>query len=217
MRRSWPYVLIFAWSLAPSLASPRPQVDLEFLTGIPHNFRTHFELNQEGFDELSFAGSYETEPLTFPIYYAIRVGMGTHSSAWSVELLHHKVILRNRPDEIESFAVTHGFNIITLQRTWIVSRYRIHAGLGTVVAHPESKVRGRKFDQTSGILGSGYHFAGPALTSGIGRRFPIDGRRFFFSVEGRATVAPVTVPVADGEAKFTNVALHAMLGVGSSL
>ena len=209
-------VLVFAGCLCASAGQARPRVDVEFLTGVPLNLRTSFELAQEGFDELNFVGSYKTEPFRSPIYYAVRVGMASESCSWSIELLHHKVFLQDGPDEIESFSVTHGFNLLTVQRAWIVSPYRIHAGLGAVVAHPESRVRGRKFDETRGALGSGYYFAGPALTSGVGRRFPVGGRRYFFSLDGRATLAPVKVPVAAGEAEFTNIAFHAMFGFGGS-
>jgi len=134
-------VLVFAGCLCASAGQARPRVDVEFLTGVPLNLRTSFELAQEGFDELNFVGSYKTEPFRSPIYYAVRVGLASESCSWSIELLHHKVFLQDGPDEIESFSVTHGFNFLTVQRAWIVSPYRIHAGLGAVVAHPESRVR----------------------------------------------------------------------------
>lgn len=185
------FVVALAGCLCASISHARPRIDVQVMSGAPISLRTHFELDQQGVDELAFTASYKSEPLKFPIYYGVRVGMARESSTWSIELLHHKVFLRSGPDEIESFEVTHGFNILSIQRGWVVhSRVHVHIGLGTVVAHPESRVRGRKFDERGGIFDSGYHFAGPALTSGVGRRFPVGASPTFFSVEGARDCGP---------------------------
>ncbi len=40
-------------------------------------------------------------------------------------------------------------------------------GLGAVLAHPESMVRGRTLPESGGLFGLGYHIAGPVLSAGV--------------------------------------------------
>jgi hypothetical protein len=56
--------------------------------------------------------------------------------------LNRKILLRNESDEVEHFSVSHGFYLLTLNRS---IRYRgiiLRAGAGVVLSHPESRVWG---------------------------------------------------------------------------
>jgi hypothetical protein len=83
-----------------------------------------------------------------------------------------------------------------------------------VIAHPESRVREKTFREDGGVRG--YYLAGPVVGFGIGKKLR-PAERFFFSVEGRATLAYAFVPIEDGDAELTNVAFHALVGLGIRL
>jgi hypothetical protein len=126
--------------------------------------------------------------------------------------MHHKVYLADPPPEVQSFGASHGFNLVTLQRAWPHRLAELRAGAGIVLAHAESTVRGRRYDETQGLFAAGYHVAGPAALVAAARRWSPQPW-LALALEARASVAPARVPIAGGEARFTNVALHLMVGV----
>jgi hypothetical protein len=186
---------------------------LELLAGAPLNLSAPMAIRQEGARPLQLSGAYRADAWRAPIYWALRATRRTAAGAWSLELMHHKVYLDDPPPEVGSFSVSHGFNFITLQRAWLHSIAELRAGAGVILAHPESAVRGRRYDEHQGILGAGYHLAGPAALVAVARRHaPRPG--LSVSIEARASVAPAHVPIEGGEARFTNVALHLIVGIG---
>lgn len=51
-----------------------------------------------------------------PLHYALRVARWRENRAWELQILHHKLYLRNRPPAVETLSVSHGFNSLTLNR-----------------------------------------------------------------------------------------------------
>ncbi|NNF07327.1 MAG: hypothetical protein HKN21_11250 [Candidatus Eisenbacteria bacterium] len=192
-------------------ATAGSRVQLELLGGAVQNAGTPLTLKERGQPDLEFTASFRSEPFVSPIYYAIRIGLA--DSPWRLEFNHHKLFLEHPPEPIDFFSVTHGFNIVTLQYTKQVKMIDLRVGAGPVFGHPESTVRGRSYDQSRGILGTGYRVIGPALLLGAGTDFELS-ERFSLVGEGRSTVAPVHVPVNGGSARFTNVAFHFLFGLG---
>jgi hypothetical protein len=188
---------------------------LEILGGVPWNAPTDMEFHQSGEPAVVVRADWESRPFESPWYYAVRLGRARDGAAWSVELLHHKVYLKNPPPDVQSFSISHGLNFVTLQRSWPGRGFLWQLGGGLVIAHPESTVRGENADER-GFGNLGYHATGPVLGAGVGRRVPF-GRRLFLSVEGRATAARVRVPIADGHAQTANLALHLLIGFGVDL
>jgi hypothetical protein len=135
---------------------------------------------------------------------------------WSLEILHHKLYVTNPPEELQYFSISHGLNFVTLQRSWPLSSFQVRAGFGIVLAHPESSVRGRVLDENDGLLGKGYYFAGPVGSIAVARRIPLWGVASAV-LEARGSVAPVSVPVADGDARTTATAFHLLLGAAGFL
>lgn len=180
--------------------------------GAAFNFDSGLEVSQTGQPDLDIHGSYETRAFEFPLYYAVRLGWGWDRHLVELQLVHHKVHLVDAPTEIEQFEISHGFNLLTANyatRAWPIV---LRAGLGLVVAHPESVVRGRVWERSSGVFDSGYAVTGPALVAGAGYRWDLS-RRWSVVPELFLSVARARVPVADGSASLVNVALHGLIGV----
>jgi len=116
-------------------------------------------------------------------------------------------------EEIAQRAVSHGFSRITLNRSTERGDAILRAGLGAVVTHPGSTVRGRRLSEDGGVLGLGCHLSGPTAMGSTGARI---GRREapFGLVEGMRTVSRLRVPIAGGYADLGVANLHGLMGVG---
>jgi hypothetical protein len=177
---------------------------IEFLVGVPFSFPSSVTIRQVGEPDLRHRPRFQSRPFDRPIYYAVRIGKWDGPDGWELEMNHDKLYLSNPTKEIEQFAISHGFNRITLNRS--MER-------GDVITHPENTVRGRRVSEDGGILGMGYHLSGPTAMGAIGARI---GRREgpFLPLEGMGTASWVRVPVADGGADLAVAGLHGLMGMG---
>jgi hypothetical protein len=217
MRTARAFPLLLGWSLAAATPTAAAEWSLQLSLGAAANLESSLTVRQEGFGEIRVTDAeYETRPLESPPYYAWRVGCWNERRGWELELIHHKLFLRDPPPEIERLSISHGYNLVTVNHGWRVGRYALRLGAGGVLAHPESTVRGRVAREESGLFDSGYHWTGPVLQGAVERRFEL-GERWFLAIEGKASAARAEVPVANGEAEVPNFALHGLFGVGYRL
>ncbi len=103
---------------------------------------------------------------------------------------------------MQSFDITHGFNILTVNHAREVRPVTLRAGAGVVLPHVSGTVRGEAYS-TEG----GYKIGGPAFLVGAGERWPIVAG-LSFEAEGQLTVGWVDAGVTGGRVKTSNVALH---------
>jgi hypothetical protein len=197
------------------MSAQQTRWSVEVFGGTALSFPTPLRVDQNGEPGIRLTARYATRPWTGAPYYAYRVGRHAGSSGWEVELVHHKLYLRDPPPEIQHFEVTHGFNLILLNRVTRRGRWNGRLGLGPVVAHPENEVRGRRLDSGRGGLGGGYHLSGVAGQAAGSRVLPIGGG-FRLVAEAKVTGAYARVPVAGGTATVPNVAVHWLMGIGHS-
>jgi hypothetical protein len=209
-----PLVVILALVTAVSVDASAGEGDLslEFFLGTAANLETTLEVRQDDEPPIELRARYDTRALESPFYYAVRFGLRRGAGAWELQLVHHKLYLPGPPDPIQRFEITHGYNVLTLNRSFEVRTATIRIGAGVIIAHPESTVRGRRSD-VEGILGSGYVLTGPALVLGAGKALKVSSR-FFVAAEAQLIAARARVPVASGTADAPNVALHVLLGMG---
>jgi hypothetical protein len=210
--------VIRAFAAALLLAGPAaaaPRFAVEVFAGSAFSFPTPLTIRQEGYPELTVAAAfYDTRPFTgHAPYYAWRLALLDDAGGWELQHLHHKLVLRNRPPEVQLFAVTHGFNIVVVNRAFTVGDITLRAGAGMVIGHPESTVRGWTLDSERGGIVAGYHLSGAALHVSAGRRFVL-GAGFSLCVEAALTGAYTEMAVAGGNASVPNVALHWLAGLG---
>jgi len=165
-------------------------------------------IRQPGAPTLAPEPRWSTRGLEFPLYYGVRVAR----REWALDLVHHKLHLENPPPEVGSFAISHGYNLLTAQRLGRRGAWRFGAGAGVVIAHPENQVRGRRLAENRGLLRAGYYVAGPTLAALAGYTLdPWPG--LGLGAEARATLSHAEVPIAGGYARVPNAALHASVGV----
>ncbi|MGE5189763.1 MAG: hypothetical protein ACM3NF_06870 [Gemmatimonadota bacterium] len=204
--------LILSMGLAAACAAAADWT-VEFRVGIPLGFPSPMTIRQAGQPDLKLRARFRSRPFRSPIYYGWRIGRWEGHRGWEVELVHDKLYLVDGPAEIGAFAISHGFNLLTVNRAWDREGVVVRVGAGAVVAHPENTVRGKELPGDGGLLGRGYDLSGPTVQAALEKRIRARGD-FFLPVEGKATASFARVPVADGTADVPYAALHALAGVG---
>jgi hypothetical protein len=207
------FALIVALALGVRAARAEPRCGVSASLGAAWNLPTPLTIRQAGFADLRVKARYDGQSFRRPWYYALRVERTDRGQGWALAFFHHKLQLTNPPAGVEEFSVSHGFNLLILERSWRERGVRRSLGCGMVIAHPENVVRGKKLPERGGFFGGGYHASGALLSAALGREVPLRGR-WFLPLEGRATVAWARVPVVDGRASVPNLALHALAGIG---
>ncbi len=194
--------------LLPLGAHARDGWSFEAMLGDAYNFRARLEIDQESFRR-ELTADYATRGFDTPLYYAVRVSRWRGDDGWELQHIHHKLYLQNPPAGVSAFSVSHGFNIVSVNRAWQRAGWTVRLGAGPVVTHAEGTINGVIYDGP-------YEVAGAALLAGAGRRVYF-GRTTFVQIEGAAT-AGYAKPQPDGDPALrlsvTNVALHALVGVG---
>jgi len=206
--------------LAPALlgllvakAHPAGRWAAEVHLGGAWNLPLPLVVRQDGHEELRLRARWDTRAFETPLYYAGRIVHSRGGQGWMLDLTHHKLFLTNPPGEIASFAISHGYNLLSLYRLVERDGRRLGLGGGVVIAHPESEVRGAKQDERAGAWGTGHHVAGPTLGALAGWR-PGPRRGLYGTAEARVTLSYAGVPVANGRARVPNLALHVTVGAG---
>lgn len=196
-------------------APPATSADwtFELFVGVPFGFPAPLTIRQSGRPDIAARAHYESRPFRKPLYYGWRIGRWDGDRAWELELVHHKLYLAEPPGEVQEFAISHGYNLVTVNRARERGGLVRRAGAGVVVAHPESTVRGKALPQDRGLLGWGYYLAGPTVQAALEKRIRLHGD-LFLPVEGKATASFARVPVADGSADVPYAALHGLAGLG---
>ncbi len=182
--------------------------------GMPLNLPVPLSIRQSGQPDLRFAARYETRPFEMPVYWGAQVAHRSGDTDWALEILHQKLYLANPPPEVQDFSISHGYNLVTLSRGWRVGTgLWARLGAGTVLAHPESTVRGRALPEGGAILGWGYRLSGVAVVAAVEQRVQIVDE-LFLALHGAVTGAYGAVPVADGSARVATLSLHARVALG---
>ena len=186
--------------------------ELEGRLGGAWNADLRMVLGQQGYEDLRFTADWRTRALDPPLYYGARVTAWQEGRGWAIDLVHHKLHLEGPPPEVQRFAISHGYNLLTLQRLFARERWRYGAGLGAVIAHPESEVRNLTFVENRGLFNDGYYVAGFTAAALAGPTLAI-GKRLLIAAEARLTWSSARVPIAEGTARVPNLAVHGTVGL----
>jgi hypothetical protein len=213
--KKWIVMLLFQgiWLLFPISTTAQHSWTVEISGGGAYSLKSPLTLRQKGYEDLEFDAEYATHSFQPPLYYSLRLARWKENRGWELELVHLKLQLTNLPAEVQHFEISHGYNLVTLNRVWLINNFILRAGAGIVVAHPENTVREKSLDEHRGILGTGHYLAGPTVQAAIGKTFSFS-QRVFLSVEGKVTGSYATIPIVDGDAIVPAVALHGILGLG---
>lgn len=173
-------------------------------------------IKQQGYPDLKLTARYHTEALTLPVYWDWRFSRWHNNKSWEFEAIHHKLYLENTTPEIEKFNISHGFNMLMVNRGYDKKTFRYRAGVGMVLAHPESKIRGKEFGDTGNDWDMGYYLSGPVLNFAVSKPIRLGGR-FYLNAEAKTTFAYSHIKIAEGHANVYNLAFHLVLGIGVDL
>lgn len=193
--------------------SAQKKFNLELAPGFSLTPPLPLTISREGEEKMQLWAHYRTKSFTLPIYYSIRAGLSGPEKGWEVELNHHKIYLKNTPDNIERFSVSHGYNHLLINRTMKLNRFSQRIGAGVVIAHPECIIDGVQLNETLGMFGDGYYLAGVAAVYGIYKSFDIN-RFLYISLTSFCTGAWARVKVPSGHADVPMIALHFQVAPG---
>jgi len=196
-----------------SLMNAQDRWSAELYGGLAENVALPLSVHQTGQPNLDFIAHYKSNSLKIPPYYGYRFCWWRENRSWELEFTHHKIYLLNNPPEISQFNLSHGLNILTLNRGRAFSGFVFRAGVGPVITHPEFTIRGVSFDQTRGLFHKGYMLNGIALNMGVAHPFQIS-KYFFINLEAKTTFAYAHVTQDDLKVDAYNWAFHLILGPG---
>lgn len=170
-------------------------------------------IRQEGYPGMHLIARFRTEAFIPPVYWDGRISRWENRRSWEVELIHQKLYLKNTTSEIQKFNISHGFNLLMANRGFDCGKFRIRTGAGIVLAHPESKIRGREFGDTTDDFDLGYFVSGSVANVALAKPVQISSR-LFVNLETKATFAYAHIKIADGSADVFNLAFHLIVGLG---
>ena len=187
---------------------------VEAFLGSAKSIATPLSIHQYGEERIHLTAKYHTRPFAGSPYYSYRISKWSQNRAWEFELVHHKLYLSNPPDEVQQFNISHGYNLITVNRAWLRRGFILRVGAGIVATHPETTIRGKSLNWEEGF--DGFYISGITLQVAAGRKFTIWGK-LFGVLEAKFTASYAVIPIQDGNAYVPNVALHGLFGLGIEL
>ena len=214
-------VILFAFLTCINLAAQDSFWSFDIQGGVPLNIPAPLVVRQDGQPTLRFTARYRAEPFVSPGFYVIRGGRWQNGKSWELEFAHHKIFLENMPPEIEEFSISHGYNILTINRAMnkVMFRnfkYTLRLGAGVVIAHPETTIRGLSLDQEKGLFGAGYYISGPVLNITMAKQlYFLDP--LFINLELKFNPSVSWVPVEQGQAIVWNFPITFAFGMGVDL
>jgi hypothetical protein len=205
--------ILFIFSLLYTATQAQARWTFELHGGAVFNVPMSLQIKQQTYPDIKLLARYNTEGFTLPVYWDLRFGRWKSARLWEVELIHHKLYLDNTTPEVQKFNISHGFNMIMMNRGFEKNSFRYRAGVGIVLAHPESIVRGKEFGNSTDDWDTGYFLTGPVLNLAISRPICL-GSRFYLNPEAKITFAYSHIRIAEGHANIYNLAFHLILGFG---
>lgn len=214
MKKVW--LLLFLIFLYHGLLPAQECWSFELMGAGVYNVPLPLTIRQHGQPELRITARFRSEPFVLPVYYNARLSRWQDERSWELEFIHHKLYLDNTTAEIQKFNISHGFNLLFVNRGFNRQQFRYRVGAGVGIAHPESKVRDLTFGSSTDDHDLGYYLSGPALQGSVNRRFYL-GERFFVNAEAKTTFSYASVKVAQGKADVYSWVFHLLLGIGADV
>src|SRR5262245_29666024 len=95
-----------AVACSQTLAAQQPEWSAEVLIGDAFNLTSRTYIHAVQVSPGSFGGDYETRGFEGPLHYAWRLTRWDQDRGWELQLLHHKLYLRNRPAAVEALSIS---------------------------------------------------------------------------------------------------------------
>ena len=186
----------------------------ELGTGIPYNIPMPLAIRQTGENTLRLIAQYDSHPFEIPIFWDWRISYWDSSTGWELEAIHHKLFLTKKPSEVQQFDISHGINLVIINRCFMIDNFILKAGAGISFTHPENIVRSQKLDEDRGIFDQGYYVSGPAILFSAGKRLYIY-KSIFVIAEVKLGLSYSYIPIANGNSDVYNAAAIFTFGIGT--
>jgi hypothetical protein len=190
----------------------------EFFTGTAWSLPTPLTI-QLASGSTRFLAHYSTRPFSDAPYYSYRLSEMPESGAGvELEMVHHKLYLENPRPPIETFQVSHGYNLPMVSVVDRGGGWHLRVGFGLVVGHPEGRIDGRDISDLPTTFGGGYHIAGWTMQVATGRWYPLTHGRttMVASPEVKLTASWARIHFPGGVVTVPNAALHILGGIGAA-
>jgi hypothetical protein len=204
-------IFVIIWLDLVSSAPVQASWTIEWLGGLVYNLNTPLVIRQSGYDDIRLSARYQAKSLEPPIYYSIRIARGWENY-WELEIIHDKLFLKNKPTAIQKFSISHGHNLIIINRTWMYRNIILRVGTGIALVHPETTVRNKKCPENKGIFKMGYYITGPVVQIAVEKQYRIYNR-LFAAIEGKFIGSFSRIPISEGNADVLNLAFHGLFGL----
>ena len=182
--------------------------------GIVENLKLPLIIRQQGYSEIRIPkADFYSESLNDPFYWDWRFTKWVNKKGIEFEAIHHKLYLKNRPPEVEWFGISHGFNMLMFNHGREIKKVIFRAGLGSVLMHPESTIRGMEYGKRSGFDFPGYYLSGVVLNLAVAKQIRF-GKYFFVNTEGKVTSSVTNAKIANGNARVNIITFQLILGPG---
>lgn len=216
--RTLVFIITFAFTFTDVALAQTGRWSFEIHGGLPYNIPAPLIIKQKNEETLRFNARYSSEPMIAPYYWVLRISRFQNNKSWEFEAIHHKLYLDNKPPEIQQFSISHGYNILVINRSFNKLAFQKHSfilrlGAGVVLSHPENKIRNKSLYQNGGVFDLGYYFTGPVLNISVAKRFYITNR-LFVNTEIKFNPSVSWVPIVDGQAIVWNLPVTFIFGLG---
>ena len=211
MRKTFAILLLILF-ISP-ITNAQSRWSFELHGGQVFNVPMPLTIRQEGFQDIKLWARFDAEPFVLPVYWDWRFSRWEAGKAWEFEVIHHKLYLSNTTPEIQKYNISHGFNMLMFNRVFQKKFVRVRVGAGVILAHPESKIRGKEFGDTGNDMDMGYFISGPVVNFAVSKPFYL-GSRFYINAEVKTTFAYSSIKIASGNSDVYNLAFHLNLGPG---
>ncbi|MCX7986461.1 MAG: hypothetical protein N2662_05940 [Bacteroidales bacterium] len=185
---------------------------IEINGGLPINFPSPLIIKQSGYPVISTWAKYYSEPFKLPVYWDIKLNRLENKVGYEIELMHHKLYLKNKPNDVQHFGISHGFNLLFVNRIIECSFYTLRLGAGAIIAHPESEIRGQTFGDAVDPYDMGYFITGPTVQIAFSKYFGVL-QRLRLNTEAKLLVAYSHTPIARGKAHVWYAGVHLLAGI----
>jgi len=211
-------LIIFFISFSVLYAQEKSHWAIEAHGGFPLNIPLPLTIKQNNQPDIKLTAHFNSEPFTPPVYWVYRVSKWKNEKAWEFEMMHQKLYLKNLPEEVQYFNITHGYNQLMFNRAVKFNIAQKHQfiyriGAGFVLAHAENMVRGKELDQQQSFLDMGYYVGGPVINLALAKQFSINNR-FYLNTEAKFNGSFAKVPIVDGHAIVYHAAFELITGLG---
>jgi hypothetical protein len=195
---------------------------ISFYLGYNWALPTNLLVKQEGYpDTLVEAAHFDTHPFDSPIYYGTRIWYGPEEGTRAeVELIHSKLYFdgaESGGEVFDRFTATDGFNFLLFNLAYFEEagdgEFGVRAGVGPMIPHPESSVRGQVWGQDGNP--AFFHLGGIGAQVGASYNFLVDTPDHWpLGIEAKWTYADSHLNISGGQVEGIFNSFHLTFGPG---